>query len=65
MKYLCTINNDGTSFVQYRMGHGDAIHMTDFIPERPGMEVLAVHENKRDSTTLRDAKTENIPNSFW
>lgn len=56
----CTINNDGTGLYNTRMGHGDAIHMTDFIPERPGMEVLAVHENKRDGTTLRDAKTGEV-----
>jgi rhamnogalacturonan endolyase len=43
-----------------KLGHGDAMHLADFIPERPGLEVLAVHENGKDGTTLRDAATGEI-----
>jgi rhamnogalacturonan endolyase len=55
-----TVDHDGTGLYTTRMGHGDAIHLTDFIPERPGLEVLDVHENKVDGTTLRDAKTGEV-----
>lgn len=56
----CAIDNDGRGLYNTRLGHGDAQHLTDFIPERPGLEVLSVHENKSDGTTLRDAATGEI-----
>lgn len=52
-----TVDNDGKGLYTTGLGHGDALHLTDYIPERPGLEVLAVHENGKDGTTLRDAKT--------
>jgi rhamnogalacturonan endolyase len=54
------IDHDGKGLYNTRLGHGDAIHLTDFIPERPGLEVVACHENKVDGTTLRDAATGEI-----
>jgi rhamnogalacturonan endolyase len=54
------VDHDGTGLYNTQLGHGDAMHLTDFIPERPGLEVLAVHENKKDGTTLRDAATGEI-----
>lgn len=56
----CAIDHDGTGLYNTRLGHGDAIHLTDFMPERPGLEVVACHENKVDGTTLRDAATGEI-----
>ncbi|GHU79078.1 rhamnogalacturonan lyase [Bacteroidia bacterium] len=56
----CTIDQDGKGLYNTKLGHGDALHLTDFIPERPGLEVLACHENKVDGTTLRDAATGEI-----
>jgi rhamnogalacturonan endolyase len=56
----CAIDHDGSGLYNTRLGHGDAMHLTDFIPERPGLEVVAVHENKVDGTTLRDAATGEI-----
>ncbi|MBN2613390.1 MAG: hypothetical protein JXB00_17685 [Bacteroidales bacterium] len=55
-----TIDDNGQGLYNTKLGHGDALHLTDFIPERQGLEVLAVHENKRDGTTLRDAATGEI-----
>jgi rhamnogalacturonan endolyase len=55
-----TVDHDGTGLYNTKLGHGDAIHLTDFIPERPGLEVVACHENKTDGTTLRDAATGEI-----
>jgi rhamnogalacturonan endolyase len=54
------IDHDGKGLYNTKLGHGDALHLTDFIPERPGLEVLACHENKADGTTLRDAATGEI-----
>jgi hypothetical protein len=54
------IDHDGTGLYNTGLGHGDAQHLTDFIPERPGLEVLSCHENKTDGTTLRDAATGEI-----
>lgn len=54
------VDHDGTGLYNTRLGHGDALHLGDFIPERPGLEVLGVHENKTDGTTLREAATGQI-----
>ena len=59
----CTINNDGTGLYSTGLGHGDALHLTDFIPERPGLEVLQVHEGGT-CTTLRDALTGEVLNKI-
>lgn len=55
-----TVDNDGKGLYNTRLGHGDALHLTDFIPERPGLEVLGVHESGGKGTTLRDARTGEI-----
>lgn len=53
----CTIDNNGKGLYTTGLGHGDALHLSDYIPERPGLEVMAVHESGGNGTTLRDAKT--------
>ena len=43
-----------------RVGHGDALHVTDIDPNRPGMEIFMVHEGATSAPfgyALRDAKT--------
>jgi rhamnogalacturonan endolyase len=43
-----------------RLGHGDAMHVTDIDPNRPGMEIYMVHEGGAWAPygySLRDAKT--------
>lgn len=43
-----------------RLGHGDALHVTDIDPNRPGMEIFMVHEGATGAPygySLRDAKT--------
>lgn len=56
----CTINNDGTGLYSTRMGHGDALHLTQFDPSRPGLQVWACHENRKDGSTFRDAATGEV-----
>ncbi len=52
------IKSDGTRGCSTNLGHGDALHASDFIPDRPGLEVFIPHEggNSRNYS-LRDAET--------
>jgi rhamnogalacturonan endolyase len=54
------VDHDGTGLHNARTGHGDAMHMTAFIPDDPGLQVWDCHENKRDGSTLRDARSGKI-----
>lgn len=56
----CTIDHDGTGLYSTGMGHGDAMHLTQFAPEMKGLQVFACHENKRDGTSFRDAATGKV-----
>lgn len=58
----CAIDHDGKGLYSTGMGHGDAMHLTDIDPERPGMEVFAIHENPRhpNGANLRDAATGKV-----
>ena len=53
----CTIDHDGTGLYSTGLGHGDALHVTQFSPDDRRLQVWACHENKRDGATLRDAAT--------
>ena len=39
------VDNDGSLLYSVGFGHGDAIHMADLNPDRPGYEVMDVHES--------------------
>lgn len=54
------IDHDGRGLHNAQTGHGDALHMTAFIPGDPHLQVWDCHENKRDGSTLRDAITGKI-----
>lgn len=51
------LDHDGSLLYRTGLGHGDALHLGDFLPERPGMEVFMVHEEKPYGYDLRDAAT--------
>jgi rhamnogalacturonan endolyase len=53
-----TIDDNGTRLCSTNEGHGDALHVSDFVPQRPGLEVFMPHESG-DSVayTMRDGKT--------
>ena len=57
-----TIDDDGSPLYNTGLGHGDALHVGDFDPERPGLEVFAVHENRPNPAGInfRDARTGEI-----
>lgn len=38
-------------------GHGDALHMGDFVPSRPGLEIFSCFETGEYGAALRDART--------
>ncbi len=39
-----TIDDNGHALYSTALGHGDALHVTDIDPNRPGLEVFMVHE---------------------
>lgn len=54
------INNDGTLLYSTGLGHGDAQHLADLDPDRPGLEYFMVHESYPYGSDLRDARTGEI-----
>lgn len=54
-----TIDDDGTALYTTKLGHGDAIHVSDLDPSREGLEVFQVHEGTHCSD-LHDAMTGEI-----
>ncbi|MFB6319716.1 autotransporter-associated beta strand repeat-containing protein [Saccharicrinis sp. FJH54] len=56
-----TVDNDGTGLYSARTGHGDALHVGDMDPDRPGLEIWDCLENSSDwGATFRDARTGEI-----
>ncbi len=57
-----TIDHDGQLLCSTGFGHGDAIHLGKFIPERPGLQIYMPHEDKTVSygDDLHDATTGEI-----
>ena len=51
------LKSDGTLLYRTGLGHGDALHLGDFDPTNPGLEVFMVHEKSPYGMDLRDAKT--------
>lgn len=55
------INDDGTGLYSNGLGHGDALHMSDMNPDRPGLEVWQCHEEParfgQYGLEFRDART--------
>jgi len=56
----CTIDHDGTGMHSTGRGHGDALHVSDMDPTRPGLEAWMPHEGSASGATLRDAATGEI-----
>jgi len=54
------VDNDGTGLYTTGMGHGDAIHLMPFYPDSTPLQVWDVHENRRDGSDFRDARTGRI-----
>lgn len=54
------IDHDGTLLYSTGLGHGDAQHLADLDPDRPGLEYFMVHESRPYGSDLRDARTGEI-----
>ncbi len=55
------LDDDGKMLYAVGFGHGDAIHLGDLDPDRPGLELFDVHEEKGDyAWDMHDAATGEI-----
>ena len=55
------LDNDGKMLYAVGFGHGDAIHLGDMNPDRPGLELFDIHEEKGEyAWDLHDAATGEI-----
>lgn len=56
-----TLDDDGTALYALDGAyHGDAQHMGDLIPERPGLEIFSVHEWGDYAHNMKDARTGEV-----
>nr|WP_243845327.1 fibronectin type III domain-containing protein [Microbacterium halimionae] len=59
-----TIDDDGSLLYSTGLGHGDAQHVSDLDPGRPGLEIFSAHEDMgaagNRGATMRDAATGEI-----
>ncbi len=63
--HAMTVDDNGTGLYSTGLRHGDATHVSDLDPTRPGLEIFGVHETEATSnpafqspgSTLHDAKT--------
>jgi autotransporter-associated beta strand protein len=60
----CTIDDNGTGLYTTGLGHGDALHLSDMEPQRPGQEVWMIHESPSQygpyGLEMHDARTGEI-----
>jgi len=62
--HAMVVDDDGKGLYSTGWRHGDAMHISDMVPDRPGLEVFTVHENEDDTVrfqspgaAMRDART--------
>ncbi len=60
----CAIDDNGKGLYTTGLGHGDALHLSDMDPDRPGQEVWMAHEDEATnggiSADFRDARTGQV-----
>lgn len=58
----CCIDDNGRGLYSTGLGHGDALHLSDIDPDRPGLEVFDIHEKPRHphGAELHDARSGQI-----
>lgn len=55
------VDDDGRGLYSTGLGHGDAMHLSDLDPSRPGLEVFGIQERFDDAGAhFRDARTGEI-----
>jgi rhamnogalacturonan endolyase len=62
--HAMVVDDNGKGLYSTGWRHGDAMHISDMYPDRPGLEVFTVHENegyttrfKSPGAAMRDART--------
>ena len=53
------LDHDGTVLHRTGLEHGDALHVSDLMPDRPGLEIFMIHE-EAGGADVRDARTGEI-----
>ena len=61
------VDNNGELLYSTGLGHGDALHVSDFVESNPGLEVFQVHENAavKYIVDMRDAETGETIYGAW
>ena len=54
------IDHDGQGLYNTGMGHGDALHLMAFDPSTTELQVWDCHENRRDGSDFRNARTGEV-----
>ena len=54
------IDDDGSGLYSTGLGHGDAIHVSNFDPSSSGIEIFTPHEHGGHGVSFRDAETGSI-----
>lgn len=54
------VDHDGCGLYNTGMGHGDAIHLMAFDPQSEELQVWDCHENRRDGSDFRNARTGEV-----
>ena len=52
--HAMVVDDNGEGLYSTRMRHGDALHVSDFYPDRPGLEIMTVTENEDDTVRFRN-----------
>lgn len=55
-----TVDHDGTGLNCCGLGHGDALHLGKFCPDRDGLQIWSCFETGKTDAALRDAKTGEV-----
>ncbi|HEX2100716.1 MAG TPA: hypothetical protein VHF69_08640, partial [Candidatus Synoicihabitans sp.] len=65
--HAMTVDDNGLGLYSTGLRHGDALHVSDLIPSRPGLEVFTVHENESPTdafqgpaASVHDARTGEV-----
>ena len=62
-----TVDHDGTVKYSTGLGHGDAMHVSDWVEWNDGLEIMDVHEhdNATYHVEIHDAETGEILMGYW
>ena len=55
--HAMVVDDDGKGLYTTGLRHGDALHVGDLDPSRPGLEVFGIHENEEATVNLRTPGT--------